>query len=396
MEYGRKRMRSERSVNATKRNARLNFEPVQVPDTGLPEGDVPLPFEMPVVLGTTCFNSKPKFILCLPRPKPRRFTAPDILIPTNLPDPATCPGFIAPPNPDDGIDAVLEMLNPWIAIQNTWVWLRYVISAFSSLFYAINEQSISSSWAGWFFDLLTIGNSSDGPISTDELFCLIPYAWYPFYLASLLILTIGIALPLLWLLISLVVYMTLPFRKTYALITRLLLYYRISGDRVLVLRTRSTTDVSRQKWLRDRTVIHEGRGEMPVLPGAVPGDSVGQYEHLNSLRFDEGLIKSDANLQDVHLLYTLTQQLDQARRARRTAANIMHGLADHAHAMGALSRHVQSRADVRRHMSQSMQHFPLMPHTHTLAHTQDLLRNVEVALGHRPLEDAVPVAHWDN
>lgn len=393
MEHRRKMMRQDADRAAGKRAV------VQPPNTGLPSGDVPMPFEMPIVLGADCFRSRPKFILCLPRPSPRRFRAPDLLIPTNLPDAATCPGFIAPPNPDDGTATIArEMFHPWTAIRNSWAYARYLLSAFASAFYFVNQQTISSPWAGWFFDVLTLGDSKDEPLSTAELFCLIPFAWYPFYLAGLVVGAIGVGLPLLWLAISLVIYTTLPLRKTYALISGLLLFYRVSGDRLTVLKTRSSVEVSRQRWLRDRAVMHESEGRMPALPGrGPPNDAVGQYEHLRSLQFDDDTlgISAEVSTEKVFRLHGVVGEVVRHTHRHNDAVARVHGLIEQAHAMGALSRRVQSMNDARVHMTQWMQHGPLMPHTNTLAHTQDMLCNAEAALGHRPITDAVPLAHWE-
>ena len=390
--YGRKR------AAEADRRARLDFVVVQPPDTGLPEGDVPLPFEMPVILGSDCFRSRPKFILCLPRPANRRFKAPDILIPTNLPDAATCPGFVPPPTPDQGLATVLaEMLNPITAIRNTWTWLRYVLSAFANVFYSINEQTITNPWLSWFFDLLSLNDISEDPLELDDLICLIPYAWYPFYLATISIAVIGFLLPLLWLVFSLIVYILLPFRRTWALVSRLLLYYELTAERVEVLDTRNTVDVARQKWWRDQTVMREGRGRAELEPGANAQDVVGEYERLRSQPFTEQRVSDELNgmnIDQLHRLYTIKKDVAKARRGHAESRGRVQAIVGALHSMGALSPDVRNVAQARVHMSRMLRAHPLPTHTSTLAFTQDRLRNMEVALGHRPLDDAVPLTDW--
>ena len=390
--YGRKR------AAEADRRARLDFVVVQPPDTGLPEGDVPLPFEMPVILGSDCFRSKPKFILCLPRPGNRRFTAPDILIPSNLPDAATCPGFVAPPSPDEGLSAVLAaMFNPITAIRNTWTWLRYVLSAFANVFYSINEQSLSNPWLAWLFNLLSLNDISEEPLELDDLICLIPYAWYPFYLATITIAAIGLLLPMLWLVFSLIVYILLPFRKTWYLVSRLLLYYELTAERVEVLDTRNTVDVARQKWWRDRSVMREGQNRAELEPGTNAQDVVGEYERLRSQPFTEQRVSEELSAMDVeqlHRLYTIKKDVSDARRGHAQARSRVAALVGALHSMGALSPAVRNAASARVHMSRVLRAHPLPTHTSTLAFTQDRLRNMEVALGHRPLDDAVPLTDW--
>lgn len=388
--YGRKRGQQ-----------RLDFVPVQVPDTGLPEGDVPLPFEMPVVLGTDCFRSNPKFILCLPRPKPRTFKAPDILIPTSLPDAETCAGFVPPPDPSKGLDAVLwAMFNPITAIRNTWNYIRYILSAFANVVYAINEETVSNPWLAWLLEL--VGLVTDDPLELEDLICLIPYAWYPFYTAIVVIAFIGLLLPFLWLIFSLVVYILLPFRKTWALVSRLLLYYELTAERVEVLDTRDTADVARQKWWREKAVLREARGRAELEPGSNARDIVGQYERMRSRPFTEQRVADDFNAMDIeqlHRLHTINREVEDARRQRDLWASQVRSVVDNMHHMGALSPYVRHQSHARSHMSRFVQQWlgstALPSHTATLAYSHDRLRNMEVALGHRPLDEAVPLTDWD-
>lgn len=381
LEYNRKLMQQSRSTV------------VQAPDLGLPNGTVPMPFEMPVILGSDCFKSNPKFILCLPNPKPRRFVAPEIVIPSNLPDPATCPGFVAPPS--DPADWA-QMFNPVTIIKNTWTYFRYILSISSSVVVAINKQYANYGWVTRFFGSLTISGSTGEPLTVEEVLCLIPYAWYPFIAFVAVTGAIVIGLPLIWLFFSLIVYILLPFRYTWVLVHRLLLYYRITAERVQVLDTQGTVDVARQKWWRERTVLRESSGRAESMPGSRPTDVVGSYEQMRSQPYTN-MVDAQIDAMDVaqlHRLYTARKDAHEANEQRKVASSRLTSLIGALHGMGALSHHIRMRSESRRHMTIFTRNHNLLPHTSTLAYARDRLTNIEVALGHRPLDEAIPITDW--
>ena len=387
--YQRKRMQQER----------IQTVPVQAPDTGLPEGEIPLPFEMPVILGSDCFRSRPKFILCLPRPGNRKFKAPEILVPVNLPDPGTCKGFVAPPDSTDGLNTILlEMFNPITAIRNTWTYFRYVLSAFSNVFYAINEQTITNPWLAWLFDLLSLNDISEEPLTTAELICLIPYAWYPFYTAILLTLPL-LAIPFLWLLLSLLIYIGLPLFMTYQIVRNLLRYYQENPQRIEVLEPIDDTELAQQKWRREVDVLRESRGRADRPVGTLPNDVPAQYGSLGLRPYKTELTGDSIDGMSRHdrLLYLTTLgHAESAFDEHRTVQDRVQAVAMGLHRMGALSPHIHTAGQARRHMAYFARGHPLIAHTSTIAHSRDLLTNLEVALGHRPIEHAVPFARERN
>lgn len=374
---------------------KINLTPVQTPNTGIPDGEVPLPFEIPVVIGSNCYTSTPKFILCIPRPKPRRFKAPEILIPTNLAAADTCVGFIPPPDINDGWRVVLrEMFNPITAVRNTWTYARYILSSSSGIFYSINRQTVASPWLGRFFSLFALNDLSDRPLQLEQMICLIIYPWYPYYVLLLLLL-LPLLIPLVWLVISVISYIAYASRRTIQLVRGLLLYYNLTAGRVEVLDERGAVDVAQQKWWRERSVIRDARGRAETQPGTRAHDVVGDYERMRSNTYTEERVESDLNTMDsVQLLglYTVQRDLPEWQRLHDRTLDQMNAMVNQLHVMGALSPHVRSADDARRHMSVLMRAQPLASHTSTLAHVHDTLHNVEVALGHRPLEDAVPLA----
>ena len=402
IEYSRRRAEQARDAQAPLidpvTGKSINLAPVQVPDTGIPQGSVPLPFEIPVVLGSNCYTSNPKFILCLPRPKPRRFKAPEILIPTNLPAADTCPGFIPPPDPADGWSAVLKgMFNPATVFHNAWIWLRYLLSAFSLVFYGINQLTVTSPWLGWFFSLFSLGHISDAPLQLEELICMIPYAWYPLIAAVYLLIPLW-GFPLLWLAISLVVIILLPFRKTMALSRNLLLYYELSAQHVKVLDTRSTVDVARQKWMRDQAVMRDSRGRAEIEQGASARDSAGEKERLRSRTFTEQRVESELesmSTDQVHRLWSIRKDVAKQRKIHAEATHRVRTLTHQLHSMGALSPHILQQAHSRMHMSRLTRWCPRPSHTSTLSFMRDMITNVEVAFGHRALSEAVPMTAWE-
>lgn len=391
----------KRAAEVNRTVTRLDFSPVQTPDIGLPSGQVPLPFEVQVVIGSNCF-ARPKFILCLPRPKPRRFTAPELLIPTNLPDASTCPGFIAPPNPADGLDKVLiEMFNPWIALRNSWTYFRYVLSAFANVFYSINEQTISNPWLYWFFDLLALNDISEEPLTLEDLICLIPFSWYPFYIITIALGAIAIALPLIWLVFSLISYLLMPFQKTWAAVHGLLMYYDTTGTRVRVLEPRRIDDIAQQKWWRERAALREGYGRGELQRGVGNRDVAGMAERAHSRPYTEDRIAGELDQMgpdEAHRLFQMEQEALLSERLRDQARDQVHRMNQHMHRIGALTphAHIGVAGSSRVHMSRTMRQCALPPHTSTLADAADRMRNLQVALGHRPLSDSVPVTEmWE-
>ncbi len=398
------RLRGVHQTDIDRYRRGLEFKPVQTPDTGLPEGQVPLPFEMPVLLGSDCFRSKPKFILCLPRPKNRRFTAPDILIPTNLLDPDQCPGFVPPPDPADGFSAVKKMFNPIIAIRNTWTALRYILTATSQVLFALNAATVNNSLFGWFLELLTINDPIDGPLTTEELFCLVPFAWYVFYVLSWVFVLFAL-LPFLWFLFSIILFTLLPFIFTWRWVNRLISYYALTATRDYG-RPRPARDVAAQKWARERSIIDESRGKADVYPGATTMDAVGQYQQMRSDPFSVSYVgdSTDAsedlshlNTQEATALITARDRRDFMRVMYTNEVDELNALMQAAYDMGALSNDVATEQSARVHMSfwsRDAKRHPIMSHTASIAFFKDMITNLEVALGHRSASEIVPVAEW--
>jgi len=387
------------------RRRKIQTTPVQVNDTGIPQGTVPMPFEMPVLLGSNCYTSKPKFILCLPVPKPRHFKTPDLMVPTNLLTTDMCPGFVPPPSYTDGVSKVFrEMFNPITAIRNSWNIVRYLVSASASLLFSLNSITVNNALIGRFFDLFLINSPIDGPITTAELLCIIPYAWYPVWLASAAFLAFVFAVPILWLLWSLIVYTLLPIAQTIRWRNRLMAYYWGTAKTESTYRTRKPLTVAEQRWAREVSVRSEDRGFAAVPRGAVTTRPDEAYELLENTTFsaigaalgdDAASLPRTTTPEQVVALICAERERNRARRelARRHA--LVAALIDSAHRMGALSSSVTTPGEARRHMSAFGRAHPIASHAATITHARDVITNVEVNLGHRAQSEAVMLAEWE-
>ena len=96
----------------------------------------------------------------------------------------------------------------------------------------------------------------------------------------------------------------------------------------------------------------------------------------------------------LHRLYTVRKDAKEANVHREVAVSRLTSLIGACYNMGALSHHIRMRSDSRNHMTMFTRQHQLLPHTSTLTYAQDRLTNMEVALGHRQLDEAIPITDW--
>jgi len=349
-----------RMLVAHMKQRKVQTSPVDVSGYNLPSGTVPFPWELPVIIDANCF-SKPKFILCLPEPKPRTFKAPTLLIPVDIVDLSQCKGYVAPPT---SWDDAWKMFNPWTAIRNTWATLQYILGAFVDLMFSFNAASVNNPILGAIADLFVIQDPAKGGITTEQLICVFGYLWYPFYLFVLTWGAIFAVLPLLWALWSIIVIFLFPFRVMSRWVRKLINFYAGVDHEARVYRLVSTRDVAKKMYARPQV-------------SAPPSLSFSSAPPAPSLI---------ASSVEDHHVYTALALAEPARRlVQEQYAEEQHLLQEFVRAatdLGLVSPHIYGPADEHRHAWRLSPRLDpgTFDHTTTLSHMFDMLSNIQASL----------------